>query len=113
MDVEKTIEFILEQQAAQAAGLTQLGGFVVEVATAQERTNAIVAALAERQMELVESQQELLASQKGLVERFGELLTSQKELAASQKELAERQKVTEQSLNALISMVERHLADHK
>jgi two-component sensor histidine kinase len=112
MDVEKTIQFLLEQQARfdarqaqfderQAKFLTshaefltrqtrfeedivQINGVLLRVATAQERTNEILATLTERHVEL----------------------------AQSHKELSEAQTTTEQNLNALISSVERHIANH-
>src|SRR5262249_1796537 len=106
MDVEKTIEFILEQQGAVVNklnqltnGLNQLSNVVLDLATAQEKTNALVETLAERHIELVDSHKEIV--------------DSHKELAQRQKELAEQQKTTAQNLNTLISMVEHHLADHK
>jgi peptidoglycan hydrolase CwlO-like protein len=105
MDVEKTMEFILEQQAQLFSGLNQLRAelgelkdVVVEIAPAQQRTNAIVETLAERHVELAA--------------RHAELAQSHADLARSHKEVAEQQKITEQSLNALISIVERHISSH-
>ncbi|HEU4391155.1 MAG TPA: hypothetical protein VFV34_25375 [Blastocatellia bacterium] len=106
MDVEKTIQFMLEQQArfdaqfnarldaqqalfeAQASRVEEQISRITEalqvLATTQERTNAIVATLAERHVELAEAHERL----------------------------AEAHNATEQSLNALISTVERHIAGH-
>ena len=91
MDVERTMQFILEQQAqfasdiqvikevikAQQDELSQVNSILRELATAQERTIAVVETLAERHMEL-----------------------------------ADQQRATEQNLNALISTVDRHIASH-
>ena len=124
MDVEKTMQFLLAQQArfdalqaeyaarqdeyaarqteyaARQAELaeqfadqhsqsnermTRIESILVDLATSQERTNAILATLTERHVELAESH----------------------------KELAQRQNVTEQSLNILITTLERHIANHK
>ena len=117
MDAEKTMQFLLEQQArfdarqaelqarqaefdacqtqlqAQFAAhqarfdedMSRVNAVLLNLATSQERTNEILATLAERHVEL---------------ER-------------SHTELTEAQKVTEQNLNALIVTVERHIADHK
>jgi hypothetical protein len=84
MDVEGTMQFILEQQASFAADiqqikevikaqqdqLGQLGSALLDIATGQAKTNEIVAVLAERQVE------------------------------------------TEQNLKSLMSIVERHIAGH-
>ncbi|HKV37730.1 MAG TPA: hypothetical protein VJX67_00845 [Blastocatellia bacterium] len=95
MDVEKTIQFILEQQAQFSSDIQLImealrnhqehfGTSLIDLANSQGRTNEIVAALAERHVDL-----------------------------------AEQHKVTEQSLNALeqalnalITTVERHIANH-
>ncbi len=107
MDVEKTIEFILEQQARLDAEfnakldthktrfeeeMTRINNTLLELAAAQERTNAILATLVEKHVELADSH---------------------KALADRTNELAEAQKVTEQNLNTLISVVEHHITDHK
>jgi hypothetical protein len=99
MDVERTIEFILEQQARFVTDLNEIRTVLLEVASAQQRTNAIVETLAERHVELAQSHRELV--QRHL------------EVERTQQELAEKQKTTEENLNALILTMERHLTDHK
>ena len=98
MDFEKTMQFLLEQQARFDARqaefveqqrqsqerMTRIEGVLLDVATAQAGTNSILATLAERHVEL----------------------------AQSHKELYEAQRVTEHNVNALISAVERHIASH-
>ena len=91
MDVEKTMQFLLEQQArfdarqAQSEErMTRIENVLLDVATAQAGTNEILATLTERHVEL----------------------------AQSHKELSDAQQVTEQSLNALIATLERHIANH-
>jgi hypothetical protein len=91
MDVEKTMQFLLEQQArfdarqAQSEErMTRIESVLFDVATAQTRTNAILTTLTERHVELAESHMAL----------------------------AEAQKVTQQNLNALIATLERHIANH-
>lgn len=105
MDIEKTMQFLLEQQARfdarqaefveqqrQSQGrMTRIESVLLDVATAQTSTNAILATLTERHMELAQSHAEL---------------------AQSHKALSEAQRVTEQNLNALISAVERHITNH-
>ena len=112
MDVEKTMQFLLEQQArfdarqaefdARQAELlarqaqfvdrqaqfeermTRIENVLLDVATAQERTNEILATLTERHVDLVQSH----------------------------KALSDAQLVTEQNLNVLIATLERHIANH-
>jgi hypothetical protein len=59
MDVERTIEFLLEQISHHDARLTkieedflQLNAIVLEVATSQQTTNEIVAVLAQKLVDL-------------------------------------------------------------
>ena len=63
----------------------------MDLAAAQETTNEIVATLAQRHVELAQSHAEL---------------------AGAHKELAQAQKATEEALNSLISVMERHIAGH-
>jgi hypothetical protein len=109
MDVERTIEFLLEQQsrfleqlsrsderqARFESDMLQINSILVEVATTQERTNEIVAALAEQLVELSKRQRELSE----VAER-------------RHAELTEQQRITEQNLNSLIAVVERHISGH-
>src|SRR5215467_5460739 len=99
MDIERTMQFILEEHAKFVTDLHEVRTLLVEVAAAQERTNAIVETLAERHIELVQRHEELQQ----------ELAQSHQDLARSHQELAEKQKITEENLNALILTVERHL----
>jgi endonuclease III len=102
MDVEKTIQFLLEQQARFDArqaefvvrqaefdarqarfvakfeeDITRINSVILSLATTQERTNAILERLAEKHVEL-----------------------------------AEAQRSTEQKLHAVISALERHIENH-
>ena len=110
MDVEKTMQFLVEQQARFDARqaefqaqfeerMTRIGSVLLDVALAQEKTNAILATLTEQHVELAQSHKELAESHK--------------ELAQSHKKLSEAQQVTAQNLNALIITLERHIANHK
>jgi len=112
MDVDKTLQFILEQQAQLVGQVNQLSTVILDLATAQQRTNAIVQTLAERHVELAESHKALAESHMDLAQSHKDLAQSHKDLAQSHKELADQQKTTEQNLNALISTLERHLAGH-
>ena len=70
MDIEATMQLILEQQAQFAAdiqmikevirdGFQQINAVVLDLAASNERTNEIVAVLAERQVRTEESLQTL------------------------------------------------------
>lgn len=110
MDVEKTMQFLLEQQArfdarqaeivarqaefaaefAEQQGqsherMTRVESVMLDVATAHKRTNAILATLTERHVELAQSHKELSAAQKSAEQRL--------------ETVFEAQKATEQSLN--------------
>ena len=92
MDVEKTIQFLLEQQARFDArqaefdarqvkfeeDIALINNIMASVAAAQQRTNAILETLAEKHVDL-----------------------------------AEEHRHTEQKLQAVISAIERHIANHE
>jgi hypothetical protein len=109
MDVERTIQFLLQQQARFdqvlreqqtilheqqtisaeqharfESEMSEIRGVLLDLANHQERTNEIVAILAERQVATEETV----------------------------RGLAWQQKTTEQNLNALIAILERHIASH-
>lgn len=103
MDIEHTMEFILKQQAQFASdmqamrnefkdSINEINGVLVQIVNSQERTTSVLEILAQRQLELAEQQ---------------------KELTEQQKELTEQQKNTDQRLNALMTVVEKHISDHK
>lgn len=121
MDVEKTIQFLLEQQAkfdARQAELhaqfverqaqsekwqaqseeriSQIESILLDVAAAQERTNAILETLTERHVELEQSHKKLSDAQQ-----------------VTQQNLNALAEVTTQKLNALIDTLERHIANHQ
>ncbi len=98
MDIEKTMQFILDQQARSNETLTKVQETIldvvrtlVDVANAQERTNEILATLAERQIEAEEAR---------------------RTTEAAINRLAEQQKITEKNLNVLLLTVERHISNH-
>ena len=106
MDVEKTIQFLLENQA---------------------RFDARQAQLDERYAQLVEQQAQFVDRQSQFEERMTRIENVLLDVAEAQTrtnailttlterhvELAQSHNATEQSLNALIAVVERHIADHK
>ena len=130
MDVEKTIQFLLEQQArfdARQADfveqfveqqgqsherMTRIESVLLDVATAQTRTNEILATLTERHVELAQSHKALYKAQRVTEQSVNALSESQKATEGSLNVLSELQRATEQHLNALISAVERHIASH-
>ena len=92
MEVERTIEFILDNLAKLASaqvdlqtGLRQLEATVERVVSVQEGTLAIVASLAHR---------------------MDELTVSHQRLVEAHQRLTEAQAHTEEKLNALISVVD-------
>ena len=140
MDVEKTMQFLLEQQARFDARQAEFDNRQAEFVARQGELLASQAELLSSQAELLSSQAELHSSQAHFVERQGQfeermmriesvlldVATAQErtneilatlterhvELAQSHKELSDAQLVTEQNLNALIATLERHIANH-
>ena len=102
MDVEGTMQFILEQQAQFAADIQQ----IKEVVKAQHDQ---FAADVQQINEVAKAQQDQL----------GQLGSALLDISAAQAKtneivavLAEGQVETEQNLNSLMSIVERHIAGH-
>jgi hypothetical protein len=67
VDIERTIEFLLDQVSHHEARLAkieesflQLNAIVLDVASSEERTNEIVAVLAERQVQTEQMLQSLI-----------------------------------------------------
>jgi hypothetical protein len=50
MDVERTMQFIVQQQAQFTNDIDRINAVMLDVANAQARTNEILATLAERQV---------------------------------------------------------------
>jgi chromosome segregation ATPase len=119
MDIEKTMQFLLEQQARFDARqaqfderqaefverqvqfeerMAEIQNLLQDIATSQINTSAILATLVEQHVELERSH---IA-----------LFEAHRETEQSLKVLSESQNVTEQNLSALIITVERHIASH-
>ena len=112
MDVEKTMQFLLEQQARFDARqaqfderqaqfeqrMAEIQNILQDVATAQLNTNAILATLAEQHVELERSH---------IAQSEAQRVTAQ-----SLQALSNAQNVTEHNLSALIFTVDRHIAGH-
>lgn len=137
MDVEKTMQFILDQQAHFSSDIARIN-------LIQERTNEILARLADRQTTTEESFAEFQQKTEQIIvevgrslldvansqERTNEILANLAErqvdtegamlayeearLATEEamRRLAERQATTEENLNVLLLTVERHIANH-
>ncbi|HEY6329812.1 MAG TPA: hypothetical protein VI756_10775, partial [Blastocatellia bacterium] len=91
MDVQRTIEFLLEQQAKHDARLAEAEAILVNLAKGVARHDARIAKI-----------EELLV----------EFATAEERTSAIVEALAERQVKTEEMLQALIQLVERHIANH-
>lgn len=106
MDLQKTMEFIVEHQAALTARLEQL-----EAVSARHSRDLEVHT--EWKTGMSRALQDLAEQMKnGFVQmaaRHNELAAAHKELAAAQKNLTEAQKDTRESLNILIRTVQEIL----
>jgi hypothetical protein len=105
MDIEVTVQFILDQQAQMAERhnkleqtILELGQIMLHVTNAQQHAGEILNTLAERQLDTEEALRRLAERQ----------VTTQEAL----HRLAERQGTTEETLNVLLLTVERHISHH-
>ena len=99
MNVERTIEFILETQARADARIESITKLMQRGVRMLVRTDGRLAKLSER-TELKFS--ELAEAQKGLAKEQKELAKAQKRTEASIAELADAQRATERSLKAFL-----------
>ena len=121
MDVERTMEFILENLAdlgvKQARTDRQMRGLQTIVKTGMRmlgkmqeqgvKTRQEIAKTQQELRSLAASQKDLAASQKDLAASQKDLAASQKDLAASQKDLSASQKRTDQVLRELAEAQKR------
>ncbi len=102
--IQKTMEFILEQQAQTSVKLDALTGRVNALAALQERN--------ERKWERTE---EGIRSLLGIAELHEREITSQAQQIASQSQqilaLGETTRATDEHLNVLINIVERQISE--
>lgn len=133
MDIEKTMQFLLEQQARFDAHqaqfeqrMSEIQNLLQDIATSQIRTNALLATWAEQHVELERSHFDLSEAHRATEENFKAVSEAQKDMKESLKALSEAhrdteeslkalsdaQRVTEHNLSALIITVERHIASH-
>ena len=120
MDIEKTMQFLLEQQARFDARQAQFEERYAQLVEQQAQTAQHHAELVqhqgqfEKRMSRIENVLlDLANAQANTNAILGTLAERHVSLAQSHQELSEAQKVTEQNLNALIATVERHIANHK
>ena|SRR5437870_2315956 len=99
MDVERTMEFILEQQAQFANQFAKIDAALLELSQRQKATEEALSSLAQHQLTMQQAVLDIASAQ----ERTNEILAT----------LAERQITTEENLNSLLVTVERHIANHK
>jgi ABC-type transporter Mla subunit MlaD len=100
MDVEKTIEFVLQQQAQFSIDLNELGKTVAGLANN-------VASLTQIVTTVVTVQEQMLRSQRALEERMDRLVQSQMATDERLRSTDERLRSTDERLNVLISVVEK------
>jgi len=106
MDLEKSMQFVLEQQAQFWATLQKLGEAHMVLEADQKRLAADQKRLAENQLELARMQSQQQEMIGGVVMAVGELVQAQKRTEQRVQELAEAQQRTDQNLNALIKVVD-------
>jgi hypothetical protein len=99
VDIERTIEFILDSQARTEIRLTGITKLLQQDVRMLVKTDSAVAQLAAAQKR---TDARLATLQKRTDAKFAELAHSQKELTEEMKELARAQRETERTLQAFI-----------
>ena len=135
MDIEKTMQFILEHQVRFATEIAHLENVLrdttesmmkrqnefeesmreviqtmSQVAISHQRTSAILETLAERQVET----EEVLAQKQAITEDSLNVLSQKQAITQENLNvLSQKQAITQESLKVLLLTVERHIAGHK
>jgi ATP:corrinoid adenosyltransferase len=119
MDIEATMQFILDQQAQFSSDVARIHSILSDVAERQNKSEQIIQEVRQTMLDVANAQErtnEILAT---LAERqvaTDEILTTlaQRQIATEEaiSRLAERQATTEENLNVLLLTVERHIAGH-
>ena len=140
MDIEGTMQFILDQQAQFSNDVARINSVLQRTSEIQERTNEDLATLAERQNkseQIIQDVRETNLDVANAQERTNEILATlaERQVATDEilathaerqvaieearlateeaiRRLAERQATTEENLNVLLLTVERHIANH-
>jgi len=109
-EMQKTMEFILQQQAQFAINIQRLE-------ETQERTDKEVSQLATRQAEMLQAQAQMYQSQTHMNNVVAEMADAQARTDAkmieAQARTDERLVETDERLNNLISIVERYISERR
>jgi ABC-type transporter Mla subunit MlaD len=103
-EMQKTMEFILEQQATFTVNLDQLGEKVNQLAEAQGRMEATIERIVEVQQRTIDVVAAIADAQQRTEARVAEL-------AEAQARTDERLAQTDERLNVLIGVVERYFSN--
>ena len=103
MDIQKTMDFILEQNAATAANLQQ---FSIEMKELKAKVAQHRAVLRHREEDLQIHTKWKIEMSQVLRDLAGQRKESFREVAKAQRELTEAHQATEESLNILIRTVQ-------
>ena len=113
MDVQRTIEFILDHQAKAEVQMAAMREQMQQMREQQARTDAQLAAVARQQIK-AEGQmaaiRKLIQAGMKMIVKQGERIN---EVAEAQKDLAKSQKVTETKLQSLIDTLLRGGNGHR
>ena len=103
MDIQKTMEFILEQTAATTAQLQQFSIEMKDLKAVVAQHEDDLQTHTEWKIEMSQALQDLASQMK---HGFTEVAARHGDLVQAQRELAEAHKATEESLNILIRTVQ-------
>lgn len=119
MDIEGTMQFILDQQAHTHSILERTNETLANTAERQDKLEQVVLELGQALLDIANAQQHAseklatLAERQVDTEEFMNRLAEQ-HLATEEamNRLAERQATTTENLNVLLLTVERHISNH-
>jgi len=105
MDIEGTIQFIINQQAQFAADIARLEENLAKLGESTSKHDARLDQIGETMLQITE-----VVSATAITQQNTNAILEK--LAERMVELSGQQAHTDERLNALIAIVERHLSDH-
>jgi predicted metal-dependent enzyme (double-stranded beta helix superfamily) len=112
MDVERTMEFILEQQAQFATEFEQVNAALMRSTERHDAIEELVSRMAQNQLSIQQAVVDIATAQERTNEILATLAERHIETEQAIRELARSQENTQETVNVLLKTVERHISNH-
>jgi chromosome segregation ATPase len=112
-EIERNIAFIIEHQARFDSDIERINEAIASINETLAKHNDAIAGLNDAIAGLIRVSHGLLDHQKAMETRQAAAENQMSEIRTEMKELARAQKSTDQRLNVLIDVVEKHISSHE